>query len=75
MKKLVIFLELASGQLSENNKDFQRRLVNGGFGYDPLFLPNESSCTFAEIPKEEKAKISHRARALAKLINWLLVYQ
>lgn len=48
---------------------------NGGFGYDPLFLPNESSCTFGEIPKEEKAKISHRARALAKLINWLLVYQ
>ena len=39
--------------------------------YDPLFLPNESEHTFAEIGLEEKAKISHRARALTKLIDWL----
>ena len=44
---------------------------SGGFGYDPLFLPNESESTFAEISLEEKAKISHRARALSKLIDWL----
>ena len=43
----------------------------GGFGYDPLFLPNESAHTFAEISLDEKARISHRARALAKLIGWL----
>jgi XTP/dITP diphosphohydrolase len=43
----------------------------GGFGYDPLFLPNESNCTFAEISLEEKAKISHRACALNKLIRWI----
>ena len=43
----------------------------GGFGYDPLFLPNESDSTFAEISLEEKAKISHRARALNLLIDWL----
>ena len=43
----------------------------GGFGYDPLFLPSESTHTFAEISLEEKAKISHRARALNKLIVWL----
>ena len=49
---------------------FERR-GNGGFGYDPLFLPNESESTFAEISLEEKAKISHRARALSKLIDWL----
>ena len=47
------------------------RQGDGGFGYDPLFLPNESNCTFAEISLEEKAKISHRARALAKLIDWI----
>ena len=41
---------------------FERR-GTGGFGYDPLFLPNESESTFAEISLEEKAKISHRARA------------
>jgi XTP/dITP diphosphohydrolase len=46
------------------------RKGDGGFGYDPLFLPNESTHTFAEIGLDEKAKISHRARALAKLINW-----
>ena len=49
---------------------FERR-GNGGFGYDPLFLPDESESTFAEISLEEKAKISHRARALAKLVAWL----
>jgi len=47
------------------------RQGSGGFGYDPLFLPNESESTFAEISLDEKAKISHRARALAKLIDWL----
>ena len=47
------------------------RRGSGGFGYDPLFLPNESASTFAEISLDEKAKISHRARALTKLIDWL----
>ena len=51
---------------------FERR-GSGGFGYDPLFLPNESESTFAEISLEEKAKISHRARALSKLIDWLKI--
>jgi XTP/dITP diphosphohydrolase len=36
----------------------------GGFGYDPLFLPDEHSRTFAELSIEEKNKISHRGRAL-----------
>ena len=44
---------------------------SGGFGYDPLFLPKESDSTFAEISSEEKAKISHRARALGKLMEYL----
>ena len=47
------------------------RRGSGGFGYDPLFLPDESPCTFAEIPSEEKARISHRARALTKLVSFL----
>jgi XTP/dITP diphosphohydrolase len=49
---------------------FERR-GSGGFGYDPLFLPDENESTFAEISLEEKAKISHRARALVKLAKWL----
>jgi XTP/dITP diphosphohydrolase len=49
----------------------EERKGTGGFGYDPLFHPVESVFTFAEIPSEEKAKISHRARALTKLVKWL----
>lgn len=40
---------------------------NGGFGYDPLFLPDGLDRTFAEIDQETKNSVSHRARALAKL--------
>jgi XTP/dITP diphosphohydrolase len=49
----------------------EERKGTGGFGYDPLFHPVESVFTFAEISLDEKAKISHRARALTKLISWL----
>ncbi len=38
-----------------------------GFGYDPLFVPEGYQRTFAQLLPEEKNKISHRARALAKL--------
>ena len=48
-----------------------QRRGTGGFGYDPLFLPDESPRTFAEISAGEKAKISHRARALTKLVDFL----
>lgn len=47
------------------------RCGSGGFGYDPLFLPEDSDQTFAEISLEDKAKISHRAKALFKLIDWI----
>ena len=36
----------------------------GGFGYDPIFYLPDQGCTMAELPMEEKNRISHRARAL-----------
>jgi XTP/dITP diphosphohydrolase len=39
----------------------------GGFGYDPLFVPDGFQKSFAELGEAEKNKISHRAQALAKL--------
>ncbi len=39
----------------------------GGFGYDPLFLPEGETRTFAELPESRKDSISHRGRAAAAL--------
>jgi XTP/dITP diphosphohydrolase len=43
----------------------------GGFGYDPLFAPEGYDQTFAELGAEVKNALSHRGRALAKVIAWL----
>ena len=42
-----------------------------GFGYDPVFVPDGSDKTFAEMNMEEKNKFSHRKKAMEKLINFL----
>jgi XTP/dITP diphosphohydrolase len=41
-----------------------------GFGYDPLFVPKGFAETFAELGPEVKNQLSHRARALEKLLAW-----
>lgn len=43
----------------------------GGFGYDPLFVPDGHDHTYAELTELEKNKISHRGRAWLKLAEWL----
>ena len=43
----------------------------GGFGYDPIFKPVEAGCAFGEMSAEEKNRISHRGRAVAKLTQFL----
>jgi XTP/dITP diphosphohydrolase len=40
-----------------------------GFGYDPMFVPDGREATFGEIEPAEKHRISHRARAFAKLVE------
>jgi XTP/dITP diphosphohydrolase len=40
-----------------------------GFGYDPMFIPLGGTLTFGEIDPEEKHRVSHRARAFAKLVE------
>ena len=47
----------------------------GGFGYDPVFVPDGFGATFAEMPLEEKNAISHRARAVEKLAEFLRNYE
>ena len=42
-----------------------------GFGYDPIFQPDDSGVPFAEMDMESKNRISHRGRAMVKLIDYL----
>lgn len=44
---------------------------SGGFGYDPIFIPEGYDKTFGELPKEIKLRLSHRSRAIAKLHAYL----
>lgn len=43
----------------------------GGFGYDPLFIPDGFEDTFGVLPAETKNGLSHRARALAEMAAWM----
>ena len=48
-----------------------REAGHEGFGYDPLFVPDGYTKTFAEMTTEEKNAVSHRARAVRKLAAYL----
>ena len=66
----------------EGNETFVRETMEGyigykeagenGFGYDPIFMLPEYGCTSSEISMEEKNKISHRGKALRKMMEVLL---
>ncbi|MCH5318466.1 MAG: non-canonical purine NTP diphosphatase [Paramuribaculum sp.] len=43
----------------------------GGFGYDPVFIPENETVTFAEMDEDDKNSISHRGRATAKLLDYI----
>lgn len=73
--KTVIALNLNGQQTLFTGKIFgtiitERRGTNG-FGYDPVFLPDGFSYTFAQLSLEEKGAVSHRAQAVRQLIEHL----
>ncbi|MCL4113557.1 UNVERIFIED_CONTAM: hypothetical protein GTU68_011209 [Idotea baltica] len=49
----------------------KKRLGDGGFGYDSIFMPHNYNQTFAQLSMTTKNKISHRGKALQKLITYL----
>ena len=49
----------------------EERRGAGGFGYDPIFIPDGETRTFAEMDDAQKNGISHRARAVKKLVAFL----
>jgi XTP/dITP diphosphohydrolase len=60
-----LFEGIVKGRIEQN------AIGDKGFGYDPIFTPDGYKQTFAEMDLQEKNKISHRARAVKKLIEFL----
>ncbi|MCX6297251.1 MAG: non-canonical purine NTP diphosphatase [Bacteroidetes bacterium] len=63
--KEIQFEGIVNGQILKEKKGSQ------GFGYDPIFLPDGFNISFAEMNLSEKNKISHRALAVNKLVEYL----
>ncbi len=60
-----LFLGVCDGRITREPRG------TGGFGYDPIFYYEEAGCTFAEIDRESKNRVSHRGRALRELAKYL----
>jgi XTP/dITP diphosphohydrolase len=60
-----LFTGVASGEIT------LKKMGTGGFGYDPLFKPNDYENTFAELSLEIKNEISHRGKATKLLLEFL----
>lgn len=73
--RTVIWLALPEGQWAfegcVRGRIIQDIRGKGGFGYDPVFLPDHASKTLAEMTMEEKNRISHRAIAVSRLADFL----
>jgi XTP/dITP diphosphohydrolase len=63
-RKLAVFNGVVEGVIALEPKGA------GGFGYDPLFVPEGFCETFGELPEKTKNLLSHRARAVNKLRKW-----
>jgi len=64
-QKLHLFEGIVNGEIAKERRGSK------GFGYDPIFFPNGYNQSFAEMPSEEKNKISHRSNAVKQLISFL----
>ena len=63
--KEILFEGICPGTIIKEKKGVE------GFGYDPVFVPDGSEKTFAEMTMEEKSLFSHRKKAMEKLISYL----
>lgn len=63
--KEFFFEGICNGHITE------QPIGSGGFGYDPVFIPDGSNKTFAEMSMDEKNLFSHRKKAFAQLISFL----
>ncbi len=63
-----ISLSISEGRVNGRISD---RVTEGGWGYDPIFVPDGTDLTFAEL-KKNKNEYSHRKRALEKFAQWYL---
>lgn len=73
-RTVIAYIDNGKSHLFEgivNGHIIEEKRGTDGFGYDPVFVPDGFSQTFAEMPLSEKNKISHRARAFAKFIAFL----
>jgi len=66
-KKQKIFVGESNGIITQKEKG------NNGFGYDPIFIPNSETRTFAEMETGEKNIFSHRGKSLEKLIDFFKI--
>ncbi len=60
-----VFKGVVEGKISEGERG------EGGFGFDPIFIPEGEDRTFAEMSREEKGRLSHRGRALREMARSL----
>jgi len=70
--RCVVVLAWPTGEMEAGEGVVEGRIAteqagSGGFGYDPIFVADELGTTFAAAPAEAKARVSHRARAMAAL--------
>ena len=65
--KPLLFEGIANGTIADSP------IGEGGFGYDPIFQSSEINKRFSELSQEEKNKVSHRGKALLKLLTYLRI--